>query len=72
MFTGGRVDLFANERSPEEALEEAVATRGQGGMPATAWSDGGRVEKVGANVLMSGSLEQVAACLKLQAYDKQV
>lgn len=68
--TGGGVDLFAYDRTPEEALEQVRRARGlsterRGG------SDGDG-KAVDDGLSKSGTLEQVMARLQLQSHTNQV
>ncbi len=71
--TGGGVDLFAYDRTPEEALEQARRARGLSTGPSGGGGGGDGGGKARDDGLSkSGTLEQVMARLQLQSYTNQV
>lgn len=65
--TGGGVDLFAYDRTPEEALEQLRRAKGL-----SRESGGGDGEAGDDGLSKSGTLEQVMARLQLQSHINQV
>lgn len=71
------MDLFAYDRSPEEALKELETAKGQGGAPKPAHGNSGggsgnRRKEPNKGLSKSGTLEQVMARLRLQNHVNQV